>query len=184
MCGCNVLQLITITDGEPTNEPEQKIFQVIKRVKDFMGQTPYGSNAIAFQFAQARDSTRAGHESRRIEVCLLLDTGRIKVFWQSCALISSGLLHDAHSVPAIRRPSCAELHKKYALQHQVCTKCAKKLCPSSSGPTQRPKLAPLAAATHVGFVTWCQSHLIPYPVTYFGPRTQHASDPGMWRLGR
>ena len=48
------VQLITITDGEPTNEPEHKIFQVIKRVKDFMGQTPYGSNAIAFQFAQAR----------------------------------------------------------------------------------------------------------------------------------
>ena len=52
-CHDTVLQLITITDGEPTNEPEQKIFQVIKRVKDFMGQTPYGPNAIAFQFAQA-----------------------------------------------------------------------------------------------------------------------------------
>jgi len=51
-----VLQLITITDGEPTNEPERKIFQVIKQVKDFMSRTPYGPKAIAFEFAQARVS--------------------------------------------------------------------------------------------------------------------------------
>jgi hypothetical protein len=56
-----VLQLITITDGEPTNEPEQKIFQVIKRGKEFMGQTPYGPCAIAFQFAQARTRLHDGH---------------------------------------------------------------------------------------------------------------------------
>ena len=49
-----VPQLITITDGEPTNEPEHKVFQVIKRAKDFMSQTPYGPKAIAFEFAQAR----------------------------------------------------------------------------------------------------------------------------------
>ena len=48
-----VVQLITITDGEPTNEPEHKVFQVIKRAKDFMSQTPYGPKAIAFEFAQA-----------------------------------------------------------------------------------------------------------------------------------
>ena len=54
-----VLQLITITDGEPTNEPERKIFQVVKHVKDFMSQTPYGPSAIAFEFAQARDATSA-----------------------------------------------------------------------------------------------------------------------------
>jgi len=51
-----VVQLITITDGEPTNEPEHKVFQVIKRAKDFMSQTPYGPKAIAFEFAQARIS--------------------------------------------------------------------------------------------------------------------------------
>ena len=55
-CKAVVVQLITITDGEPTNEPEHKVFQVIKRAKDFMSQTPYGPKAIAFEFAQARTS--------------------------------------------------------------------------------------------------------------------------------
>ena len=58
-CCVTSLQLITITDGEPTNEPEHKIFQVIKRSKDYMAQTPYGPKAIAFEFAQACDITSA-----------------------------------------------------------------------------------------------------------------------------
>ncbi len=62
-----VLQLITITDGEPTNEPERKIFQVIKQVKDFMSQTPYGPKAIAFEFAQARNSTPVCHKAHAAE---------------------------------------------------------------------------------------------------------------------
>ena len=66
--GTAVVQLITITDGEPTNEPEHKVFQVIKRAKDFMSQTPYGPKAIAFEFAQARTSLRDNME-RQVSCC-------------------------------------------------------------------------------------------------------------------
>ena len=74
-----VLQLITITDGEPTNEPEQKIFQVIKRAKEFVSQTPYGPNAIAFEFAQVR-YLEAG--LRGVTCCCVGSHGRKVLAWR------------------------------------------------------------------------------------------------------
>ena len=44
--------IITITDGEPTSEPESKIVKVIKHVKQFAAKSQYGSGAVAFEFAQ------------------------------------------------------------------------------------------------------------------------------------
>ena len=45
--------VITITDGEPTSEPESKIVKVIKSIKQFAARSQYGSGAVAFEFAQA-----------------------------------------------------------------------------------------------------------------------------------
>ena len=44
--------VITITDGEPTSEPESKIVKVIKSIKQFAAKSQYGSGAVAFEFAQ------------------------------------------------------------------------------------------------------------------------------------
>ena len=46
--------VITITDGEPTSEPESKIVKVIKSIKQFAAKSQYGSGAVAFEFAQVR----------------------------------------------------------------------------------------------------------------------------------
>ena len=46
--------VITITDGEPTSEPESKIVKVIKNMKAFASKSQYGSGAVAFEFAQVR----------------------------------------------------------------------------------------------------------------------------------
>ena len=54
--------MITITDGEPTNEPEKKIFQVIRDTKKLCAASPYGPNAVAFQFAQVIPGSRGGRE--------------------------------------------------------------------------------------------------------------------------
>lgn len=51
--------VITITDGEPTNEPEHKIFQVIKNAKKITTASQYGSGAVAFEFAQVGKDTEA-----------------------------------------------------------------------------------------------------------------------------
>lgn len=44
--------VITITDGEPTSEPESKIVKVIKAIKQFASKSQYGAGAVAFEFAQ------------------------------------------------------------------------------------------------------------------------------------
>ena len=44
--------VITITDGEPTGEPETKIVKVIKAIKQFAANSQYGPGAVAFEFAQ------------------------------------------------------------------------------------------------------------------------------------
>ncbi|MCJ1241499.1 hypothetical protein MMC14_009504 [Varicellaria rhodocarpa] len=44
--------VITITDGEPTSEPESKIVKVIKSIKAFAAKSQYGPGAVAFEFAQ------------------------------------------------------------------------------------------------------------------------------------
>lgn len=46
--------VITITDGEPTGEPESKIVKVIKAIKQFAAKSQYGPGAVAFEFAQVR----------------------------------------------------------------------------------------------------------------------------------
>ncbi len=49
--------VITITDGEPTSEPESKIVKVIKNMKAFASKSQYGSGAVAFEFAQVRKAS-------------------------------------------------------------------------------------------------------------------------------
>jgi len=49
--------VITITDGEPTSEPESKIVKVIKNMKAFASKSQYGSGAVAFEFAQVRQAS-------------------------------------------------------------------------------------------------------------------------------
>ena len=44
--------VITVTDGEPTSEPESKIVKVIKGIKAFAAKSQYGPGAVAFEFAQ------------------------------------------------------------------------------------------------------------------------------------
>ena len=48
--------IITITDGEPTSEPESKIVKVIKSIKAFAAKSQYGPGAVAFEFAQVSTS--------------------------------------------------------------------------------------------------------------------------------
>mmetsp|Transcript_1977 Transcript_1977/g.5870 ORF Transcript_1977/g.5870 Transcript_1977/m.5870 type:complete len:452 (-) Transcript_1977:2876-4231(-) len=51
--------IVTITDGEPTNEPEQKIFAVVKNAKRTCASSRYGAKAVAFSFAQVGKDTGA-----------------------------------------------------------------------------------------------------------------------------
>ncbi|KAL3155839.1 hypothetical protein ABBQ32_012849 [Trebouxia sp. C0010 RCD-2024] len=51
--------VITITDGEPTGEPESKIVKVIKAIKQFAANSQYGPGAVAFEFAQVGKDTDA-----------------------------------------------------------------------------------------------------------------------------
>lgn len=44
--------VITITDGEPTSEPESKIVKVIRNMKAYAAKSQYGPGAVAFEFAQ------------------------------------------------------------------------------------------------------------------------------------
>ncbi|KAI8810947.1 hypothetical protein BJ742DRAFT_799308 [Cladochytrium replicatum] len=44
--------VISITDGEPTQEPEEKIIEVIASTKRSLEKTKYGGGAVAFQFSQ------------------------------------------------------------------------------------------------------------------------------------
>jgi hypothetical protein len=53
------LLVITITDGEPTNESDHKIFQVIKNAKKITSASQYGPGAVAFEFAQVGKDTEA-----------------------------------------------------------------------------------------------------------------------------
>jgi uncharacterized protein YegL len=48
---CKPLLVITITDGEPTESPRDKIASVIKDCRKRMA-ARYGPNAVAFEFAQ------------------------------------------------------------------------------------------------------------------------------------
>ncbi len=51
---------MTITDGEPTGERENKVREVIKDAKKACKKSVYGDGAVAFEFAQvgARMSMR------------------------------------------------------------------------------------------------------------------------------
>lgn len=51
--------VVTITDGEPTQEPSSKIFSVIKNAKKVTGNSAYGPKAVAFSFAQVGKDTEA-----------------------------------------------------------------------------------------------------------------------------
>lgn len=62
--------VVTITDGEPTNEPTQKIFSVIKNVKKVTSRSRYGPKAVAFSFAQV------GKDMEAQEFLGRLDTDR------------------------------------------------------------------------------------------------------------
>lgn len=46
------LLVITVTDGEPSDTPVDKIVSVIKECSKKMVSAGYGPNAVAFQFAQ------------------------------------------------------------------------------------------------------------------------------------
>jgi uncharacterized protein YegL len=47
------LLVITITDGEPSDKPQDKIVSVIQECRARLSPR-YGPNAVAFQFAQVR----------------------------------------------------------------------------------------------------------------------------------
>jgi len=49
------LLVISVTDGEPTDNPNDKIVSVIKECKKKMEAKGYGPHAVAFQFAQLLD---------------------------------------------------------------------------------------------------------------------------------
>ncbi len=51
--------VITITDGEPTGEPQNTVANVIKNAKHMCASSIYGPNAIAFEFAQVGKDTKA-----------------------------------------------------------------------------------------------------------------------------
>jgi hypothetical protein len=51
--------VITITDGEPTGEPQNTVANVIKNAKNMCASSIYGPNAIAFEFAQVGKDTKA-----------------------------------------------------------------------------------------------------------------------------
>lgn len=51
--------VITITDGEPTGEPQNTVANVIKNAKNMCANSVYGPNAIAFEFAQVGKDTKA-----------------------------------------------------------------------------------------------------------------------------
>ncbi|KAH7424590.1 hypothetical protein KP509_11G014600 [Ceratopteris richardii] len=50
---------ILITDGEPNNEKKDKIVEVIRKAKDDLERTPYGSGAFAVQIAQVGRDAKA-----------------------------------------------------------------------------------------------------------------------------
>lgn len=49
-----MLQVIVITDGEPTGEPPGTVANVIKGIKNLVGNSSYGPGAVAFEFAQVQ----------------------------------------------------------------------------------------------------------------------------------
>lgn len=51
--------VITITDGEPTGEPQNTVANVIKNAKTMCANSTYGPGAIAFEFAQVGKDTKA-----------------------------------------------------------------------------------------------------------------------------
>jgi len=82
------LLVITVTDGEPTDSPQDKIVSVIKECKKKMEAKGLGSHAVAFQFAQVggcgeplETGWGTGRLSRR-------SGSANKVFKRSCVLIS------------------------------------------------------------------------------------------------
>lgn len=46
------VQVICVTDGEPTQEPQNRIFEVIMAAKRACLNSQYGGKAVAFMFAQ------------------------------------------------------------------------------------------------------------------------------------
>jgi uncharacterized protein YegL len=51
--------VVTVTDGEPTQESDHKIFTVIKNAKKITSGSQYGAGAVAFEFAQVGKDTEA-----------------------------------------------------------------------------------------------------------------------------
>eukprot|EP00891_Asterochloris_glomerata_P001236 jgi/Astpho2/1236/Aster-07086 len=49
--------VICITDGEPTGEPVNTILNSIRQTQQMCANSPYGPNAVAFQFAQVTPSS-------------------------------------------------------------------------------------------------------------------------------
>lgn len=59
------LLIITVTDGEPSDKPMDKIFSVILDCVQQMTRAGYGPHAVAFQFAQVRVNLRLWGERGR-----------------------------------------------------------------------------------------------------------------------
>jgi hypothetical protein len=51
--------VITITDGQPAGEPLDSVAQGIRYTIDEVSRTPYGRGAVAFQFSQVGNDTKA-----------------------------------------------------------------------------------------------------------------------------
>lgn len=60
------LLIITVTDGEPSDRPADKIFSVILECVQQMSRAGYGPHAIAFQFAQVRSVAGCGEKSAAV----------------------------------------------------------------------------------------------------------------------
>ena len=50
------MQIICVTDGEPTQEPQNRIFEVIMAAKRACLNSQYGGKAVAFMFAQVSEA--------------------------------------------------------------------------------------------------------------------------------
>ncbi|KAL4919936.1 hypothetical protein BDW62DRAFT_28048 [Aspergillus aurantiobrunneus] len=51
--------VITITDGQPAGEPQDAVSQGIRMAVDEVSRTPFGRGAVAFQFSQVGNDTKA-----------------------------------------------------------------------------------------------------------------------------
>ena len=59
--------VITITNGEPTGEPQDAVASVIRNAKNMCTHSVYGPGAIAFEFAQVGTDTKAQAFLKRLD---------------------------------------------------------------------------------------------------------------------